>query len=38
MLTKYWSANMTGRDHPEDLDVVGRIILEWILGKDSGRM
>jgi hypothetical protein len=24
---------LTGRDHPEDLGVDGRIILEWILGK-----
>jgi hypothetical protein len=26
------------RDHLEDLHVVCRIILEWILGKESGRV
>jgi hypothetical protein len=26
-------ANLKGIDHLEDLDVYGRIILEWILGK-----
>jgi hypothetical protein len=25
--------NLKGRDHLKDLDVDGRIILEWILGK-----
>jgi hypothetical protein len=24
--------NLWGRDHSEDLDIDGRIILEWILG------
>jgi hypothetical protein len=33
-LNKYWSSdNLTGRDHLEDLDVVGRIILKCILKK-----
>jgi hypothetical protein len=40
--TKFWSGNLKGksrdssvkgRDHSEDLDGDGRIILQWILGK-----
>jgi hypothetical protein len=27
-----------GRYHSEDLDVVGRIILKWILGKEGWRL
>jgi hypothetical protein len=27
-----------GRDHLEDLDVDRRIILEWIAGKQGGKM
>jgi hypothetical protein len=27
-----------GRHHSEDLDVAGKIILEWILGKYSGKV
>jgi len=30
--TKFWSQNLKGKDHSEDLGVDGRIILEWILG------
>jgi hypothetical protein len=33
MLTKFWSENLKGRDHLEDLGVGGRIILEGILGE-----
>jgi hypothetical protein len=33
MHIKYWSENLKGKDHVEGLDVDGRIILEWILGK-----
>jgi len=32
MHTKFWSENK-GRDHSEDLDIDGRIILKWILWK-----
>jgi hypothetical protein len=28
-----WSENLKGRDNSEDLDVDGKIILEWILGE-----
>jgi hypothetical protein len=27
-----------GRDHSEDLDVDGKIIFEWILGKWGGKI
>jgi hypothetical protein len=33
MHTKFWLENLKGRDHLEDLDVVGKIILERILRK-----
>jgi hypothetical protein len=38
MHTKFWSENLKGRDHSEDLGVDERIILEWILGKQGGKM
>jgi len=31
--TKFWSENLMGTDHLEDLGVDGIIILEWILEK-----
>jgi len=31
--TIFWLQNLKGRDHLEDTDVDGNIILEWILGK-----
>jgi len=34
--TKFLSENLKGRDHSEDPGVGGRIILEWILGKQGG--
>jgi hypothetical protein len=33
MYTEFWSQNLKGRDHSEDLRVDGKIILKWILGK-----
>jgi hypothetical protein len=30
--------NLEGRDHVEDLDVDGRIILERVLGKEGGML
>jgi len=34
----FWSENLKGKDHSEDLVVDGRIILEWILGKYGGKL
>jgi hypothetical protein len=31
--TKFWSDNMKGKDHMEDIGVDRKIILEWIFGK-----
>jgi hypothetical protein len=28
-----WLGNLNGRDHSDDIETDGRIILEWILGK-----
>jgi hypothetical protein len=33
MHTKFWSDNLKGGYHLEDLVVDGRITLDWILGK-----
>jgi hypothetical protein len=38
MHTKFWSENLAGREHSEDLGVDGRIILELILEKLDGRV
>jgi hypothetical protein len=38
MHTILWLENLKGRDHLEDLDVGGKIILEWILGKFGRKM
>jgi len=36
MHAKFWSENLKGRDHLED---IGRkIILEWIVGKQGGKV
>jgi hypothetical protein len=34
---KIWSENLKGRDHSEELDVGGRLILEWFLEKQGGK-
>jgi hypothetical protein len=36
MYTKFWLENLKERDHFEDLGIDGKIILEWILGKEGG--
>jgi hypothetical protein len=33
MHTTFWSEKLKGRGHSEDLDIHGKIILEWNLGK-----
>jgi hypothetical protein len=38
MHTIYWLENLKGRDHSEDLGIDGKIILEWILGKQGGEV
>jgi hypothetical protein len=38
MHTKFWSENLKGRDHSEGVDVDGKIILEWIVGKQGGKV
>jgi hypothetical protein len=37
MHARFWSENQNGRDHLEDLGVDGKI-LEWILGKEGGKV
>jgi hypothetical protein len=31
--TKHWSERLMRRGNSKELDVVGRIILDWIVGK-----
>jgi hypothetical protein len=36
--TKLWSSKLKESDHSKELVVDGKIILEWILGKDGGKL
>jgi len=36
--TKFWLENLRGRDHSGDLGTDGNMILEWMLGKQGGKM
>jgi len=38
MYTKFWSQNLKGINHSEDLGIDGKIILEWIVGKQGGKV
>jgi hypothetical protein len=38
MHTVIWLENLKERDHSEDGGVDGKIILKWILGKQSGKV
>jgi hypothetical protein len=38
MHTKFWLENLKGGDYSEDLGVTGRIVLEWILKKQGGKV
>jgi hypothetical protein len=33
MHAEFWSENLKGRDHSEDLGIDGKITVEWTLGK-----
>jgi hypothetical protein len=37
-IQNFGQENMKGRDHSDDLGIGGRIILEWILQKQSGNL
>jgi len=38
MHTKFWSENLKGRDLSENLGLDWKIILEWILDKEGGKV
>jgi len=38
MCMKFWSENWNKKDHSEDDGIDGRVILEWILGKEGGKL
>jgi hypothetical protein len=38
MHANFWSVDFKGRDHSDDVGVDGRIILEWIIGKQDGKV
>jgi len=38
MHTEFWSENIKGRDHSEDLGISRRIMLEFILEKQGGKL
>jgi hypothetical protein len=38
MHRRFYSENLKGRDHSEDIGADGGIILKWILGKQSEKV
>jgi len=38
MRTKFWSENLEGKDHSEDIGVDGKILLRWMFGKHDGKV
>jgi hypothetical protein len=36
--TVFWLENLKGREHTEEPGTDGKIILEWILGKQDGKV
>jgi hypothetical protein len=38
MCTKFWLENMKGRGNLEDLGVDGKVMLEWILEREFGKV
>jgi len=38
MYTKFWSENLEGKDHSGRLGIDGKVILEWILEKQIGKV
>jgi hypothetical protein len=38
ILIKFGLESLKGRDHSEDLGMDGKIILEWTLGKQGGKV
>jgi hypothetical protein len=34
----FWLEHLKGRDHSEDVGVVGKTILEWTLGTKGGKL
>jgi len=36
--TKFWLLNLKRRDHLEDVSIDGKIISEWLLGKQGGKV
>jgi len=38
MGTKFWLENPKRRDYEKDLGIYGKIILQWVIGKEGGKV